>query len=59
MPFLLLGIISLVSGLIFHKMAKKGHDHDGEVGSTGLILGGIILIVFYGLYYRAMTLFGN
>ncbi len=59
MPFLLLGIVSLVAGLIFHRLAKKNHDHDGELGSTGLILGGILLIVFFGLYYRVVTLFGN
>lgn len=58
MPFLFLGIISLVAGIIFNRMAIKSHDSDGQMGSQGLILGGIIMILFFGLYYRAVVLGG-
>lgn len=59
MPFLLLGLILIILGVFFFRMGKRTHNHDFELGSVGLLIGGLILIIFYGLFYRSMTLFGG
>ncbi len=58
MPFLLLGIILFLLGIFMFRLGKKTHNHDFELGSIGLIIGGIILMILYGLFYRGLTLFG-
>ncbi len=58
MPFLLLGIILFLLGIFMFRLGKKTHNHDFELGSMGLIIGGIILMILYGLFYRGLTLFG-
>ncbi len=58
MPFLLIGIILFVLGLFMFRLGKKTHNHDFELGSMGLVIGGIILMILYGLFYRGLTLFG-
>ena len=58
MPFLLLGIILFLLGIFMFRLGKKTHNHDFELGSMGLVVGGIILIILYGLFYRGLTLFG-
>jgi len=58
MPFLFLGIIILFLGFFMLRLGKKTHNHDFELGSLGLIIGGVILIILYGLFYRGLTLFG-
>ena len=55
MTFLILGIIILILGIYFFRRAKKNHDHEGEEGSLGLMMAGIILIVFYGIFYRLLA----
>ncbi len=57
MPFLFLGIILIILGIFFFRMGRRTHNHDFELGSVGLLIGGIILIVFYGLFYRTLTLY--
>ena len=59
MPFLILGIIIISFGLFFRFEAKKSSDSEGIIGSTGLIITGIILIIFFGLFYRHLILLGN
>ena len=59
MPFLLLGIILFLLGIFMFRLGKKTHNHDFELGSMGLIIGGIILMILYGLFYRGLTLFGT
>lgn len=58
MPFLLIGIILFFLGIFMFRLGKKTHNHDFELGSMGLIIGGIILMILYGLFYRGLTLFG-
>jgi len=59
MPFLLLGIVLFLLGIFMFRLGKKTHNHDFELGSMGLIIGGIILMILYGLFYRGLTLFGT
>ena len=59
MPFLILGIIIIGFGIFFRHEAKKSADKEGVIGSTGLILAGIILIIFFGFFYRHLILLGN
>lgn len=58
MPFLFLGVVIFLLGLFMFRLGKKKHNHDFELGSLGLIIGGIILMILYGLFYRGLTLFG-
>jgi hypothetical protein len=58
MPFLLIGIILFGLGVFMFRLGKRTHNHDFELGSLGLLIGGIILIILYGLFYRGLTLFG-
>jgi len=55
MPFFILGVVILLYGTIQFAKAKKNHFHEGETGSIGLILAGIILIVLYGIFYRILA----
>lgn len=59
MPFLLLGIILLLLGAFMFRLGKKKHSHDFELGSLGLFVAGVVLIILYGLFYRGLTLFGG
>ena len=58
MPFLIIGLILVVAGWHFRSNAIKGHDHEGIIGATALVIAGVILIVFFGLLYRTVTLYG-
>jgi hypothetical protein len=57
MPFLFLGLLIVIIGGTLFVMAKRSHDHEGEHGALALIMGGVILLFFYGLFYRGLTLF--
>jgi hypothetical protein len=59
MPFLFLGIILVLLGVFMFRLGKKRHSHDFELGSVGLFVGGIVLVILYGLFYRGLTLFGG
>ena len=59
MPFLALGIVILLLGTYFYTQARRTKDRDGMIGSMGIIVAGIILIVLFGLFYRSVSLFGN
>jgi uncharacterized membrane protein len=59
MPFVIIGIILVVAGWHFRSNAIKGHDHEGIIGSTALVIAGVILIVLFGLLYRTLILYGN
>jgi len=41
------------------RLGKKKHSHEFELGSMGLFIGGIVLILLYGFFYRGLTLFGG
>lgn len=58
MPFLFLGLILVALGIFMFRLGKKKHSHDFELGSLGLIIGGIVLILLYGFFYRGLTLLG-
>jgi len=59
MPFLFLGIILILFGAFMFRLGKKKHNHEFELGSMGLFIGGVILILLYGFFYRGLTLFGG
>jgi hypothetical protein len=59
MPFLLIGIVLLLVGAFMFRLGKKTHNHEFELGSMGLFIGGIVLIILYGFFYRGLTLFGG
>lgn len=59
MSFLIIGTITLILGIIFYRHAKKTNDKEGVVGSFGLIIAGLILILIYGFFYHNLTLLGN
>ena len=58
MPFLGLGLVIIAVGIYFLNLARRRNDRDGMIGSIGLIIAGIILVVIFGLFYRSVSLFG-
>jgi hypothetical protein len=58
MPFLFLGVILILLGAFMFRLGKKKHIHEFEHGSIGLFIGGMVLILLYGFFYRGLTLFG-
>lgn len=57
MSFIILGLICVIVGVIFFRLAIKSHDKEGKYGSIGLIAAGVILVMFFGIFYRYLTLF--
>ncbi len=56
MPFLVLGLILLVVGIIFLRKSIREQDKEGVVGVMALIVAAVIMIVFFGLFYT-LTIF--
>ncbi|MCR4313844.1 MAG: hypothetical protein NUV84_01190 [Candidatus Uhrbacteria bacterium] len=56
MPFLVLGVILLIVGIIFLRKSLKEEDKEGVVGVMALIIASVIMILFFGLFYT-LTIF--
>lgn len=54
MPFFFLGIIILLLSIYFMRMAIRDRDKEGVVGLTALIIASLILIIFFGLFFRSV-----
>lgn len=59
MPFLFLGIVLILFGAFMLQLGRKKHSHEFELGSIGLFISGIVLILLYGFFYRGLTLLGG
>lgn len=56
MPYFFIGLILLLVSITLQRWFKKT-DQKGEAkGMTFIIIAAIILMVLYGLYYRAIVL---
>lgn len=55
MPFFVLGVLILIYGIIQVAKARHHQIDDSESGAVGLVVAGIILIVLYGIFYRALA----
>lgn len=51
MPFLVLGFILLIVGVIFLRKSIREQDKEGVVGVMALIIASVIMILFFGLFY--------
>jgi len=58
MTFLIIGLIMVVIGVIFLRRSIKAHDKEGKIGSIGLIMAGVIVMLFFGIFYRMLTIYG-
>lgn len=58
MSFFFLGLVIVVLGAYFLRVSIKRHDKEGKFGSIGLLIAGFILMLFFGIFYRALTVFG-
>lgn len=56
MPFLVLGLILLIVGIVFLRKAIREEDKEGVVGVSALIIAAVIMIIFFGLFYT-LTIF--
>lgn len=54
MPFIVLGAIILITGILLFRMAKKSGDPEGLTGSIGLIIAGILFIFVIGIFYQML-----
>ena len=54
MPFLVLGVILLIIGIVFLRRALKQQDKEGVIGVMALIIASVIIILFLGLFYTLM-----
>ena len=55
MPFIFIGIVMLIVSVMFLRKAIKGNDKEGIIGGTGLLIGSIILIIFFGIFYSSLV----
>lgn len=55
MPFVILGIFTLLVGAFFLRLGIRGEDKEMLVGAVALIIAGIILVIFFGFFYRTLT----
>jgi uncharacterized membrane protein YjjP (DUF1212 family) len=56
MPFVILGIFTLLVGAFFLRLGVKNEDKEILVGSVALVIAGIVLVIFFGLFYNGLTL---
>jgi hypothetical protein len=54
MTYIIIGTILLITAIIFLRLAIKGGDKEGIIGLAALIVAALILIVFFGLVFRAL-----
>ena len=56
MPFLILGTIIFLIAIFFWIEARKHNDYEGMVGTSTMAVAGLLLVLLYGLLYRALIL---
>lgn len=56
MPFIIIGIVALLMGAYFLRLGVKEENKEILVGAIALIIAGLVLVVFFGLFYRGLTL---
>ncbi len=59
MSFFFLGTVIFILGIFFLQRSVRQQDREGAIGSIMMIIAGIILIIFFGLLYRGLTLLGT
>lgn len=52
MPFIVLGFVLSVFGIVFYRMTKRDGDSHGATGSIIIIITGILVMLVFGLFYR-------
>ncbi len=55
MPFIIIGLITLIAGIYFLRLGQKIESKETMVGAIALIIASLILIIFFGLIYRELT----
>jgi hypothetical protein len=58
MSFFFIGLGMIAAGIFFLLRSIKHHDKEGKYGSIGLLMAGIVLLLFFGVFYRALILLG-
>ncbi|MBI2474947.1 hypothetical protein HYV69_00790 [Candidatus Uhrbacteria bacterium] len=54
MSFIILGLIVLVFGVFFMRRSIKTNDKEGIIGFTAILIAAIVLLIFFGLFFRAL-----
>ncbi|MBI5369999.1 hypothetical protein HZA85_02325 [Candidatus Uhrbacteria bacterium] len=54
MPFFFLGLVILAFGIFFLRITLKEKDKEGMIGMVAIIIAALFLILFFGLFYRAL-----
>ncbi len=52
--FLVLGLCLIVIGAFFLRQSIHHHEREGIIGSTTLIVAGLILTILFGVFYRVI-----
>jgi hypothetical protein len=55
MPFVFIGVVLLILGVIFLRKGIKSQDKEGIIGATGVLIGAVVLIVFFGILYSTLV----
>jgi hypothetical protein len=55
MLFLIFGLAIIALGGYFNIQARKNKDGDGVVGTTMMIIAGLILVFVYGIFYSILA----
>tara|TARA_B100000315_G_C14083390_1_gene365908 strand:+ start:65 stop:235 length:171 start_codon:yes stop_codon:yes gene_type:complete len=54
MPFIFIGIAIVVISAFFLRKAIKSKDREGIIGVTAMLIAGIILLLFFGVFYNIL-----
>ena len=54
MTFFILGLLTVAFAAYFLRRAVRDKDMEGVVGFTAVFLASLILLIFYGLFFRAV-----
>lgn len=52
MPFILLGLSILLTGVFLFRRAKRDGDEEGATGAMGLIIAGVLFMFVIGILYN-------
>jgi len=54
MSFIILGLIVLVFGIFFMRRSIRENDKEGIIGFTAILISAFVLLIFFGLFFRAL-----
>lgn len=54
MTYFVLGLLLLIFGVYFLRIAMKEKDKEGVIGLAAVLIAAMMLLLFYGLFFRVL-----